>query len=139
MTGVSSKGEFHEIAQSAFEALLAGVAPIGEIHLRNQCASEGILTRVSSEGEFHEITQSASQVLLTGVTPTREIHLEKQCASEGTLKGVSSEGEFHGGALKRAGPPTATSAATLRAPDATITLTLPFPLFVFYTLVFFHA
>ena len=78
-------------------------------------------------------------MLLAGVGKSGEIHLEKQCASEGTLKGVTSKGEFHGGALKRAGPPTATSAATLRAPDATITLTLPFPLFVFYTLVFFHA
>ena len=62
--------------------------PTREIHLRNLCASEGILKGVSSEGEFHEFPESASEVLLTGVAPTGEIHLEQQCASEGILKGV---------------------------------------------------
>ena len=32
-TEVCSKGEFHEIVQSASEVLLAGVAVTGEIHL----------------------------------------------------------------------------------------------------------
>ena len=64
------------------------VAQTREIHLRNLCASEGILKGVSSEGEFHEFPESAPEVLLTGVAPTREIHLEQQCASEGILKGV---------------------------------------------------
>ena len=45
-TGVGSEGEFHEIAQSASEALLAGVAPTGEIHLEQQCASEGTVEGV---------------------------------------------------------------------------------------------
>ena len=45
-TEVCSKGEFHEIVQSASEALLTGVAPTGEIHLKNQCASEGIVEGV---------------------------------------------------------------------------------------------
>ena len=74
---------------------LAKVAPSGEIHLEQQCASEGIMKGVDSKGEFHEIAQSASEALLAGVTPTREIHLEQQCASEGILKGGSSKGEFH--------------------------------------------
>ena len=38
--GNPGQGRFHEIAQPAPEALLAGVAPPGEIHLENQCASE---------------------------------------------------------------------------------------------------
>ena len=46
LKGGASKGEFHEIIQSASEALLAGVAPTGEIHLKNKCASEGIVEGV---------------------------------------------------------------------------------------------
>ena len=45
-TEVCSKGEFHEIVQSASEVLLTGVAPTGEIHLEQQCASEGIVEGV---------------------------------------------------------------------------------------------
>ena len=74
-TEVGSKGEFHEIAKSASEALLAGVAPTGEIHLEQQCAPEALLKGVGSKGEFHESAQSASQVLLAGVALRREIHL----------------------------------------------------------------
>ena len=55
---------------------LAKVAPSGEIHLEQRCASEGILKGVSSKGEFHEIAQPASEALLTGGAPTREIHLK---------------------------------------------------------------
>ena len=54
LTGVSSKGEFHEITQSASEVLLAGAASTGEIYLEQQCASEGLLKGVSSKGAFHE-------------------------------------------------------------------------------------
>ena len=108
-------------------------------HLEHQPAPEALLKGVSPEGEFHGIPRPASEALLAGVASACEIHLKQHCAPECPVDGVDPEGEFHGGALKRAGPPTATSAATLRAPDATITLTLPFPLFVFYTLVFFHA
>ena len=68
--------------------LLAGVATTREIHLENQCASEGILKGVGPKGEFHETAQAASEALLAGVAPTREIHLAKQCASEGTVEGV---------------------------------------------------
>ena len=46
MTGVGSKGEFHEITKSAFEALLAVVDTTDEIHLEKQCASEGIVEGV---------------------------------------------------------------------------------------------
>ena len=60
----------------------------GEIHLKQQCAPEGLLTGVGPKGEFHGIAQSASEVLLTGVTRTGEIHLETQCASEGIVEGV---------------------------------------------------
>ena len=73
MTGVSPKGEFHEIAQPAPEVLLAGVAPSDEIHLKMQCASEGLLKGVSPKGEFHEITQPASEALLAGLAPTGEM------------------------------------------------------------------
>ena len=48
---------------------------VGEIHLRKQCASEGIVEGVGPKGEFHKIIESASQALLAGVSPTREIHL----------------------------------------------------------------
>ena len=65
-----------------------GVAPTDEIHLKNQCASEGILKGVDSKGEFHGHTRPASEVLLTGVTPTGEIHLKNQCASEGIVEVV---------------------------------------------------
>ena len=67
-------------------------APTGEIHLKHQCASEGILKGGASKGEFHEIIESASQVLLAGVAPTGEIHLERQCASEGIVEGVGLRG-----------------------------------------------
>ena len=40
MKGVASKGEFHEITESASQVLLAGVASTREIHLKTQCASE---------------------------------------------------------------------------------------------------
>ena len=90
--GVSSKGEYHEIAESASEALLAGVSPTREIHLEQQCASECIVEGVRPKGEFHEIVQSASQALLAGVALTGEIHLAKRCASEGILMGVSLRG-----------------------------------------------
>ena len=46
LEGVASKGEFHEIIESASEALLAGVDTTGEIHLERQCASEGIVEGV---------------------------------------------------------------------------------------------
>ena len=55
--GVSPEGEFHELAQSASEAPVAGVVPTGEIHLESQCASEGLLEGVAPEGEFHETSQ----------------------------------------------------------------------------------
>ena len=87
LEGGSSEGEFHEIVESAFEALLAGVAWSREIHLVKRCASEGILMRVSSKDVFHEIVESAFEALLTGVTPTGEIHLVKRCASEGIVEG----------------------------------------------------
>ena len=74
-----------------------------EIHLKSQCASEGLLTGGDSKGEFHEPSQSASQVLLTGVAPNGEIHLETQCASEGILEGVASKGEFHRTVMMSAG------------------------------------
>ena len=77
-----------ETAGPAPEALLAGVAPTGEIHLERQCASEGIVEGVGLKGEFHEIPQSAFEALLTGVAPTREIHLKQQCVSEGPVEGV---------------------------------------------------
>ena len=51
---VSPKGEFHEIIESASQALLAGVVLTGEIHLEKQCASEGILKGVIPKGEFYE-------------------------------------------------------------------------------------
>ena len=86
--GVASKGEFHGITRPASEALLAGVSPTREIHLKQQCASEGTLKGGAPKGEFHEITKSASQALLAGVAPTREIHLENQCASEVSVTGV---------------------------------------------------
>ena len=56
LKGVTSKGEFHEIPESASQVLLRGGAPTGEIHLETQCASEGLLTGVAREGEFHEAT-----------------------------------------------------------------------------------
>ena len=75
LTGVASKGEFHEISQSASQVLLTGVTQTCEIHLEHQCAPEGILKGVSSKGEFHEnacndaeTTQAASEALLAGVT-----------------------------------------------------------------------
>ena len=71
-----------------------GVAPTDEIHLKNQCASEGILKGVDSKGEFHGHTRPASEVLLTGVAWSREIHLETQCASEGIVEGVSLRGGY---------------------------------------------
>ena len=40
LTGVGSEGEFHEIIQSASEALLAGGAQSREIYFKQQCASE---------------------------------------------------------------------------------------------------
>ena len=86
------KGEFHEIVQSASEALLAGVARRREIHLAKRCASEGTLKGVVPKGEFHEIAESASEILLAGVALTGEIHLESQCASEGILMGVRLRG-----------------------------------------------
>ena len=93
-TEVGSKGEFHEITKSASEVLLKWVASTREIHLRRQCASEGILKGVGPKGEFHEITKSASEVLLAGVAATGEIHLEKQCASEGIVEGVRLQGGY---------------------------------------------
>ena len=68
--------------------LLTGVASSREIHLKRQCASEGILKGVAPKGEFHEITESASELLLAGFAGTREIHLKSQCASEGIVEGV---------------------------------------------------
>ena len=68
--------------------LLEGVVPTGEIHLKRQCAPEGLLTGGTRKGEFHEIAQPASEALLTGVALSREIHLERQCASEGIVEGV---------------------------------------------------
>ena len=53
--GVSPEGEFHETIGVASEVLLAGVATTREIHLKSQCASEGILMGVGPKGEFHEI------------------------------------------------------------------------------------
>ena len=53
----------------------ARVVLAGEIHLKQQPASEGILKGGVSEGEFHEIVESASEALLAGVTLTDEIHL----------------------------------------------------------------
>ena len=52
LKGVSPKGEFHEIIESASGALLRGVDTTGEIHLKKQCASEGLLEGVVPEGEF---------------------------------------------------------------------------------------
>ena len=52
LTGISSKGEFHEITQTASQVLLARVPRSSEIHLEKQCASEGILEGVGSKGEF---------------------------------------------------------------------------------------
>ena len=69
LKGVSSKGEFHEIIESASGVLLTGVTPTGEIHLEQQCAPEGLLKGVSSEGEFHEITESASEAFWRGGVP----------------------------------------------------------------------
>ena len=46
LKGVVSEGEFHEIIESASQALLAGVPPTREIHHRNQCATEGIVEGV---------------------------------------------------------------------------------------------
>ena len=65
-----------------------------EIHLEQQCASEGILKGVSPEGEFHGTTQPASGVLLAGVAQTGEIHLEQQCASEGIVEGGRLQGGY---------------------------------------------
>ena len=66
LMGVVLKGEFHETARPASEALLAGVAPTREIHLKNQCASEGILKGVKPKGEFHRTalmrTETAREV-----------------------------------------------------------------------------
>ena len=45
-TEVGSEGEFHEIIESASEVLLAGVARRREIHLEQQCASEGTVVGV---------------------------------------------------------------------------------------------
>ena len=73
---------------------LAKVAPSGEIHLEQRCASEGILKGVSSKGEFHENVKSASKALLAGVAPTGEIHLEQQCASECIVEGVRLQGGY---------------------------------------------
>ena len=50
LTGVDSKGEFHEIARPASEALLTGVAPTREIHLENQCTSEVPVEGVTLRG-----------------------------------------------------------------------------------------
>ena len=85
---VSPEGEFHETIGVASEVLLAGVATTREIHLKTQCASEGILKGVGPKGEFHESAQSASEALLAGVAPTGEIHLKIKCASEGIVEGV---------------------------------------------------
>ena len=65
LTGVSLKGEFHEINKSASEALLGGVARRREIHLWDQCASEGIVEGVGSEGEFHvtDLKESEEDIL----------------------------------------------------------------------------
>ena len=87
-TGSPAKDMFREGTTGG----LAKVAPSGEIHLEQRCASEGILKGVSSKGEFHENIKSASKALLAGVAPTGEIHLEQQCASEGTVEGVRSRG-----------------------------------------------
>ena len=51
-TEVGSKGEFHEIVQSASEVLLTGVALRREIHLEQQCASEGIVEGVRLQGGY---------------------------------------------------------------------------------------
>ena len=67
LPGVSSKGEFHEIPQSASQALLAGVDMTGEIHLETQCAPEALLEGVGAKGEFHGISRPASQLLLARV------------------------------------------------------------------------
>ena len=75
LTGVSQKGEFHEIAQADSQVLLARVPRSGEIHLEEQCASEVPVTGVSQKGEFHGNAQSGSEVLLAGVAPSGEIHL----------------------------------------------------------------
>ena len=40
---------------AASKALLEGVPRSGEIHLENQCASEGLLEGGSPKGDFHEI------------------------------------------------------------------------------------
>ena len=50
LTGVASKGEFHEIPQSASKALLTGVARMREIHLAKRCASEGTVEGVTLRG-----------------------------------------------------------------------------------------
>ena len=73
-------------------ALLAGATLTGEIHLRRQCAPEGLLTGVAREGEFHGNFRPASGVLLAGVTRTGEIHLKRQCASECPVEGVRLRG-----------------------------------------------
>ena len=70
-TGSPAKDMFREGTTGG----LAKVAPSGEIHLEQRCASEGILKGVSPKGEFHETNKSASQAPLAGVASTREIHL----------------------------------------------------------------
>ena len=76
LKGVSLKGEFHEPVQPVSEALLVGVAPTGEIRLKEQCAPEGLLKGGSPKGEFHGTIQPASQVLLAGLAPTGEMASE---------------------------------------------------------------
>ena len=55
---------------------MTGVAAIGEIHLKEQCAPEGLLMGVGSKGEFHEHAQPASEALLAGLTPSGEMASE---------------------------------------------------------------
>ena len=85
LEGFASKGEFHEIAQSASEVLLAGVPPTREIHLRNQCASEGILEGVASKGEFHRAVLMSAGTALMRTETAREVTMASRHVSDGFL------------------------------------------------------
>ena len=73
LKGVVPKGEFHEIARPASQALLTGVTPTREIHLKNQCASEGILEGVGPKGEFHITVLMSAGTALMRTETAREV------------------------------------------------------------------
>ena len=73
LKGVVPRGEFHEISKSVSQALLTGVAPTREIHLRNQPAPEALLTGVASKGEFHRTVLMSAGTALMRTETAREV------------------------------------------------------------------